>query len=364
MKIHLQWVFAVKHDGRRKARCVARGDLTPDVKDTSYSGVVSLRSLRIVMLLGELNGLTSMAGDIGNAYLEAKTKEKVYIIAGQEFGDLAGCVMIIDKALYGLRTSGARFHDKLAETLRDLGFFPCKADPDVWMKDCETHYEYICCYVDDIMVCMKDPQAFFDTLQGEKYGYKLKGVGVPEYHLGGNFGRDNDGTLHWGSTRYIERMLENYERLFKSKPTKYSCPMEKGDSPELDTTPNLDKDGIAKYQSMIGALQWCVTLGRFDILVAVMSLSRFRAEPHQGHLDRVKRVYGYLRKYPHGKIRFRTGIPNHEAIFEVPDSDWLHSIYGERGEDYSDLPPPRGKPVRTPSFKDANLLHWKVTGIS
>ena len=52
-----------------------------------------------------------MPADVGNGYLEAKTKEKVYIVAGPEFGELQGHTLIIYKALYGLRTSGARFHD-------------------------------------------------------------------------------------------------------------------------------------------------------------------------------------------------------------------------------------------------------------
>jgi hypothetical protein len=59
------------------------------------------------MLLAELNGLKVEAADIGNAYLEAYTKEKLYVVAGPEFGDCQGNVMIIVKALYGLRTSGA-----------------------------------------------------------------------------------------------------------------------------------------------------------------------------------------------------------------------------------------------------------------
>ena len=63
--------------------------------------------MRMCILIAELNDLKIMAGDVGNAYLEALTKEKVYIIAGPEFGELEGTIMIINKALYGLKTSGA-----------------------------------------------------------------------------------------------------------------------------------------------------------------------------------------------------------------------------------------------------------------
>ena len=80
-KIRVHFVFDVKHDGRHKARLVAGGHLTDDPVDSVYSGVVSLRSLRLLIFLSELNKLTLWGADVGNAYLEAYTKERVYIVA-------------------------------------------------------------------------------------------------------------------------------------------------------------------------------------------------------------------------------------------------------------------------------------------
>ena len=62
------------------------------------------------LTLVEINGLMVCETDIGNAYLYGRTKEKLYVIAGQEFGHDQGKAMIIDRGLYGLRSSGARFH--------------------------------------------------------------------------------------------------------------------------------------------------------------------------------------------------------------------------------------------------------------
>ena len=193
-RITAHLVFDVKHDLRRKARFVAGGHLTDPPKDSVYSGVVSLRSLRLVAMLAELNGLELWAADVGNAYLEASTKEKVYIIAGPEFGERKGHTMLIKKALYGLRTSGARWHEHFADTLRHLEFAPSKADSDVWMRECRDYYEYVCVYVDDLAIAMREPQVFIDALTNT-YGYKLKGVGPMSYHLGADIYRDADGTL-------------------------------------------------------------------------------------------------------------------------------------------------------------------------
>ena len=62
-------------------------------------------------------------------------------------------------------------------------------------------------------------------------------------------------------------------------------PLEKRVHPELDMSEELDVNGIKDYQSLIGALQWSVSLGRIDITTAVMTMSGFRVTPRKGHLE-------------------------------------------------------------------------------
>ena len=129
-------VFAVKFDLRRKARLVAGGNRTDPGKEDIYSGVVGIESVRTGFLLGELNKLTCCAGDIGNAFLYGTTKEKVYLIAGPEFGpELEGTVLIVARSLYSLCTSAARFHETLGDSLKKLGYKPSHYDPDLWYID-------------------------------------------------------------------------------------------------------------------------------------------------------------------------------------------------------------------------------------
>jgi hypothetical protein len=305
-----------------------------------------------------------MVGDISSAYLEAFTKEKVCFKAGHAFGKLEGHLLIIVKALYGQRTSGASWHESFSDTLRDMGFKPCKADPDVWMRDLGTHFEYVCVYVDDIMHMSKDPRAFFHDLE-HKYGYHLKGVGKPTYHLGGDFFRDADGTLAWGAMSYVKKMITHYEIMFDGKPKEYSSPMAEGDHPELDNLDELDEDGTKRYQSLIGAFQWAMTLGRFELLVGVAMMSSFRIAPRKGHLERLQRMYGYLKRNPDAAIRFRIGIPDHESIGKPMRYEWIDYVYGPISEKLPhDMPIPRGKSVRTTTYQDANLMHDLVTGRS
>ena len=81
-----------------------------------------------------------------------------------------------------------------------------------------------------------------------------------------------------------------------------------------------------------------------------MTLSRFRAAPRKGHLERVKRIYGYLAKMRHGVIRIRTELPDYS---DIPEKvfDWFYSCYQGAKELIPDgLPEPKGKPVITTSW--------------
>ena len=195
-KIRVHFVYTVKHDGRFKARLVADGHLTKEPVESIYSGVVSLRSLRMVVFLSQLNDLEIWGADGKNAYLEAYTDKKLCIIAGPEFKELQGHLLIMIKALYRTRSGVARWHDRLLHILQERKFKPSKADRDAWMRPEPggTCYEYIAVYVDDLAIAAKDPQAFCNKLK-KKYNLKLKGVGPLEYHFGFTYKKDPDRTL-------------------------------------------------------------------------------------------------------------------------------------------------------------------------
>ncbi|MEM7457806.1 MAG: reverse transcriptase domain-containing protein, partial [Planctomycetota bacterium] len=121
---------------QRKSRYVAGGHVTETPAILNYSCVVSRDIVRIIFLIASLNNIPIFMVDIGNAYLNAPTSEKVHAIAGPEFGQYEGCVVVIVRALYGLKTAGASWHAHLGDTLRSLGFTSSYADHDVWLREC------------------------------------------------------------------------------------------------------------------------------------------------------------------------------------------------------------------------------------
>jgi Reverse transcriptase (RNA-dependent DNA polymerase) len=129
----------------------------------TYSSVVSRDSVHIgAFTIAALNNLKLLSSDIQNAYLTADCHERIYCIAGPEFGSESGSIMVIKKALYGLKTSGTAFRAHLVETLYELNHTPMKADPDVWIRpevkpDGFEYYEMVLVYVNDVLCISHDP---------------------------------------------------------------------------------------------------------------------------------------------------------------------------------------------------------------
>ena len=302
---------------------------------------------------------------IRNAYLEAKTKEKLYIVAGPEFEELEGHILVIYKALYGLKSSGLRWSQKIHDIMLDMGFSPSKADPCVWLRKakCATKYEYVAIYVDDLLIACDCASDFIHTLK-KKHNLKIKGEGPLKYHLGCDYHKDPDGTLVAQPKKYISKILDSFHQMFPGESLpQVKSPLDKNDHPELDNSELASDDLITKFMCMVGQLQWAVTLGRYDILAHVMSMARFRLAPKVGHIERMKRIYGYLSRTKHYALRFRTAEPNYMHLPDL-EYDWSRIYGGVLEEIPKDAPEPLGKSVTTSTFLDANLLHDLITGRS
>ena len=102
-------IFDIKMDGKFtiKSRLVDDGSIIVPRSSITYSSVVFRESVRVAFLLAYLNDLYIFACDIGNAYINAKFREKLWTEADTLFGTEKGMVMIIASVLYGLKSSGA-----------------------------------------------------------------------------------------------------------------------------------------------------------------------------------------------------------------------------------------------------------------
>ena len=84
------------------------------------------------------------------------------------------------------------------------------------------------------------------------------------------------------------------------------------------------------------SLQWAVSLGRLDITTAVMTMSGFRANPREGHLERVRRIVGFLLKFKHAALQLSSRMKPSQAAASreqrtkvaeaagIHDQSWSH----------------------------------------
>ena len=208
-----------------------------------------------------------------------------------------GRILILHKALYGTRTASSAFHEACAQVLHTMGYIPSKADPNLWMKDCGRHYEYIATWVDDLLILSRDPMKVVAQLEET---YQLKGVGEPSYYLGGDMKKVKVKNMHlWSmcAKTYIVRVCEKIEKLMEWTLRSYMSPENPDYHPELDESDFLSAESISKYRMMVGSLNWAVTLGRFDVCHATHNLARYANVPREGHMEAMKRVFGYLKNY-------------------------------------------------------------------
>ena len=365
IKCHVVWDIKLGENFRRKARLVAGGHVTNAPSSITYSSVVSRDSVRIALTIAALNDLDILACDIQNAYLTADCREKIFTKAGPEFGSEAGKIMIVRKALYGLKSSGAAFRALLASTIWDLGFRPTRSDPDVWLKpgvkpDGSKYYEMILCYVDDVIAMSSKPILIIDGIRAT---FRLKDdkAEVPEVYLGGDIKQVEtaSGTKCWtlSSEKYIKTAIANVEeKLSKSNlrlPSKCITPFVSGYHPSEDVTKELDSEGTRYYQELIGVLRWAIELGRVDILLEVALLSTHLVLPRAGHLQQLYHIFGYLKNSPRRRLYFDPGHPNiSESRFQK--FDWI-DFYKDASEDIPlDMPEPRGREVSIHCFVDAS----------
>ena len=368
-EITLHMIFDVKLDSNftRKARLVADGHKTDPPLTNTYSTVVSRDSVRIAFLYASLNDLDVLGCDVSNAYLYAECKEKLWISAGKEFGSDQGTVMVIKKALYGLKTSGASWRSKISETLVNLGYTNTIADPDVWRRPGKDNngnefYELVLVYVDDLLCVSNKPS---DTMIGLASLYDLKDtVKPPERYLGNNINKYQlpDGREAWamGGKDYVA----NAVKVAKEIATKNGMNLPGGERakrpypkcycPELDTSPELDKLRTNQYQQLIGILRWAIELGRLDILYEVSCLSSHLASPRKGHFDATMNIFGYLYKHLDCTLVL-DDLEIDTAETSFTKSDWSDTIYGNDPEELPPkMPMPRGNPIKISCFVDAD----------
>ena len=368
-------IFDVRMTLERKARWVKDGHRTPEPDWCTYAGVVSRESIRIALTYAALNGLPVCGADIQNAYLQAPTTEKHFIICGPEFGmENVGKIALIVRALYGGKSAGADYWRHVRKAMQEIGFASCRADPDVWLrpglKDNGIKYmQYVLLYTDDILCIMEHPEKFLRDELGTRFTLKESSIGPPKQYLGNKVSQVTleNGTQCWSfsSSQYVQNAVKNVEdQLHKTGeklPTRVRSPWPTNYRPESDITPELSSFKATYFQSLIGVLRWIVELGRADIAMETSALASMMALPRAGHLNAVYYMFSFLKSKHNGVMVFDPTEPDIDNS-QFPTQDWSASAYGECKEEIPpNAPEPLGIGFTMRAFVDSDHAGDKIT---
>jgi hypothetical protein len=274
---------------------------------------VSRESVRIALTYAALYGLEVCAADIRNAYLQAPSSNKDYIICGPEFGiEHEGKVALIHRALYGGKSAGRDFRNLLRSCMHFLNFKSCPADPDVWMRpaiksDGTKVWDFVLIYTDDTLVISENAESILRNEMGKHFELKQESIGPPKIYLGGHLQKIQleNGVNAWAfsSSQNVQAAVKNVEDWLAKEenkkrwklPRKAETPLCTSYRPELDVTPELSTQEAPYYQSLNGILRWIVELGRVDICLEVSMMSSHLALPREGHLEKVLHIFAHLK---------------------------------------------------------------------
>lgn len=330
-----RWVLKTKYraDGtieKRKARLVAKGFTQRygiDYQKT-FAPVARASSIRLIMALAAKYDLIVHHMDVITAYLNGELDENIYMEKPEMLNELLGVeddkVLLLKKAIYGLKQSGRQWYRKLDEKLRKYGLKPLMTEPCVYFMRNKNETIIISVYVDDLIIAASNPRLMENIKKGLMKEFEMKDLGPISYCLGVQFKQDlKKGTITMCQSKYTEDILKR----FNMEDCKtIATPLDANSKLKRPEIPLADRKREVTdfpYQSLIGSLMYLSVFTRPDISYAVSSLSQFNSDFDSSHINAGKRVLRYLQGSKDIGLKFSK---SHDKLVGYVDADWAGDV--------------------------------------
>ena len=118
----------------------------------TFSPVVRLETLRIMLAMSVLNDMSIRQMDVKGAYLNGTLKETVYMQQPEGHDDRTGRVCRLVKTLYGLKQSGREWNIELNTKLYKHGYNRLRSDPCAYQFRDDSDLRVITVWVDNLLL--------------------------------------------------------------------------------------------------------------------------------------------------------------------------------------------------------------------
>jgi hypothetical protein len=317
-----KWIFKIKRDVngkpvRHKARLVAKGfnqQYGVDYDET-FSPVIKTQTLRILIALSLHTNNIMEQLDVKTAFLNATVNEKIYVEIPDGMNvDKRRYVLMLNRALYGIKQAPREWHKEIDAFLRSLGYTPCCKDTCLYWKQTSTYnIIMIGLFVDDIVVsCPRnDHDEWLNDKQKLMQKYEMTDLGNVEHILGMKVQRTGD-SIKISQDVYVDDKLKEYG--FENTRTVNSPEEVQSNNPHKHSSDNssilLSAQDVHKYRSMVGSLMYASCSTRPDITHATNMVARGMANPSDLDMNRAKKIFKYLASSRYYGLLYRPPHPH------------------------------------------------------
>jgi hypothetical protein len=336
--IGCRWVFKIKRDSsgavsKYKARLVAKGysqQYGIDFHDT-FAPVLKYKTLRIMIVLSLHFDMCMEQLDVKTAFLNATVKENIYVQVPEGMSVKSGCVLKLQKALYGIKQAPREWHEEIDKYLHFIGYKSCIKDSCLYLKISRTHrIILIGLFVDDItsLFHLNDKAEWIDDRTKLKAKYDLTELGELHHILGMNVDRQSSSVITITQNTYINDKLNLFDyHKCKTAPTPGIATNKIIDSSSISLSPTE----IQTYQMMVGSLIYASISTRPDITHATNIVARHMSSPTHHDMSMVKRIFRYLSGNRNHGLTYTRG-QNREAVELTGycDADWGGDLIDRR----------------------------------
>lgn len=286
-----KWVFTKKNIGEKeicKARLVVKGFQQKDKLENTYSPVLKLQTLRVLLSVAAQKDYELHQMDVKGAFLYGRIDEEVYLKPPQGLTVPEGQVLKLQKSLYGLKKSPKYWYEKFTEVITECGFKRSQNDYCLYHKG-NLH---LILYVDDLLLIGPSIAEIENVKNFLKTKFSMKDLGDSNLtYLGISIQKKHDG-IYLNQSKYLQKVLEYYNMD--------NC---KGTNSPMDINFKLDFEACEidmtlehQCRSLIGSLMYAMVSTRPDLATAVSYLSRFQSQPTLKLWQALKRVLRYVRQ--------------------------------------------------------------------
>ena len=369
------WVYLVKTDGRKKARCVANG--APHLKGSitlahTYAACIDQSACRLFWATAAIKCKLVFGSDAVNAFAEAPPpKSPLYLKTDAAYRnwykrknnvDLPLSTYVrVYQAIQGHPESPRLWQQHIDSILHKIGFKSTTHEPCIYTLYTSTETIYMLQQVDDFAIaCDSQSTAEYYWDQLDKYLKEplKREKGLITRHNGIDIQQSQHGIKIFCET-YLNKIMKT-KSFDLTVPKNKPIPMlsEASHMRELENTkgpqtPTATQDFINehgfKYRNGTGELIFAMVTCRADISFPVLKLSQYNNSPATCHATAIKTVYRYLNATKTRGITFWRPKPNvnilpttkpiiDDANFEVfipPESATADKTYGYTDSDWA-----------------------------